>query len=83
MTDSQTTKCARSLACTTPGPQDKEDCLAQDIKDNRTIFVANIIAIIVIGGLGNLLTLVALPYAISHYPSFSNMKTSTTVLGPL
>ena len=81
LTTSATECKALSLACTSSHPGSKEHCLLDSIKEHRTGFLANIIIIMVVGFLGNLLTLAALPYAwLYHSARFPTLPSSTTVL---
>ena len=72
---------ALSLACTTSNSGNKDHCLADSIKEHRTAFLANIIIIMVVGCIGNLLTLAALPYAwLYHRAKFPTLYTPIAVL---
>ena len=67
--------------CTNDGVVEAEHCVPQIIMDNKSIFIFNIVIIILIGTFGNLLTLLALPYARFYYPRrFSLLSSSTTIL---
>ena len=67
--------------CTTDGLVKAEHCVPQIIKENKSIFLFNIVIIILIGTFGNLLTLLALPYARYYYHKrFSLLTSSTTIL---
>eukprot|EP00092_Neocalanus_flemingeri_P011188 GFUD01012052.1.p1 GENE.GFUD01012052.1~~GFUD01012052.1.p1 ORF type:complete len:386 (-),score=63.12 GFUD01012052.1:152-1309(-) len=73
--------CDAALACTTSGTGSQAHCLPDSIKENKTIFITNIIFIIIIGTIGNLLTLFALPYAkICYSQRFTSLSSSTTIL---
>ena len=67
--------------CTSDGEIQADNCVPQIIMDYKTIFIFNIVIIILIGTFGNLLTLLALPYARNYYHKrFSLLTSSTTIL---
>jgi len=67
--------------CTSDGEIQGDNCVPQIIMDYKTIFIFNIVIIILIGTFGNLLTLLALPYARYYYRRrFSHLSSSTTIL---
>jgi hypothetical protein len=49
--------------CTTSGAGDYTGCQPEGIGHYKEWFIANSLAILVIGSIGNLITLIAIPYA--------------------
>jgi len=74
--------CASAIECTLDGLQeDRDQCLPQIVKDYRVVAIVNIALVIIIGGLGNLLTIIAICSArIRHKKKFEHLWNSTTVL---
>ena len=53
--------CASAIECTLDGLQeDRDQCLPQIVKDYRVVAIVNIALVIIIGGLGNLFTIIAI-----------------------
>ena len=79
--------CTNSVRCTsspvTSLAWKEEHCVPPSIQAHRTPFLVNLVVIMIVGILGNLLTLVAFPYAWFHYSAsfpFLSSTASTMVL---
>ena len=60
--------CVSATGCTLDGFQeDRESCLPQVVKNYKVLAIINIVMIIIIGGFGNLLTIVAICVARIRY----------------
>jgi hypothetical protein len=89
-----TCPCLAAISCTTSSHShalsedyhlhqhlSRDHCVPQTIKDFKIPILCNIIVIIILGTGGNLLTLLALPYAWKYYSQrFPSVTKSTTVL---
>ena len=54
-------QCVSATSCTTDvDHHDRDSCQPQSLKDYKTVAIINIVLIIIIGGLGNLLTIVSI-----------------------
>jgi len=74
--------CVSATGCTLDGYQeDIESCLPQVVKNYKVLAIINIVMIIIVGGFGNLLTIVAICVArIRHKIKFEHLWNSTTIL---
>jgi hypothetical protein len=54
--------CVMAIECTTTGAGDYTGCQPEGIGDYKELFIANSLAILVIGSIGNLITLIAILY---------------------
>ena len=64
--------CVSATGCTLDGFQeDRESCLPQVVKNYKVLAIINIVMIIIIGGFGNLFTIVAICVARVRYYFFS------------
>jgi hypothetical protein len=54
--------CVMAVECTTSGAGDFTGCQPKEIGHYKELFIANCLAIISIGTIGNLITLIAIPY---------------------
>jgi len=60
--------CVSATGCTLDGYQeDIESCLPQVVKNYKVLAIINIVMIIIVGGFGNLLTIVAICVARIRY----------------
>lgn len=54
--------CVMAVECTTSGSGNHTGCQPEEIANNKIFFIVNTSAVMVVGTLGNLLTLLAIPY---------------------
>jgi hypothetical protein len=77
--------CQKARDCTNSGSKSSEwrsdNCVPDSINSSKTIFIVNIVLVIIIGTIGNLLTLLAVPYARLYYSHrFPRLSSPLTVL---
>jgi hypothetical protein len=77
--------CQNARDCTNSGSASFEwrsnNCVPDTIKSSLTIFIVNIVLVIIIGTVGNLLTLLAIPYARLYYSHrFPRLSSPLTIL---
>jgi len=75
-------QCVSATSCTTDvDHHDRDSCQPQSLKDYKTVAIINIVLIIIIGGLGNLLTIVSICLCrLRHKKKYNHLWNSTTVL---